>query len=104
MAAELITLTPVTLVASGATPIKTQSTVCSSVIFTADANNTGNIYYGASNVSSSNGKPMAAGDELQIGYDQVFGTNGKIDLSQIYFASDTDGNAVRVNYIRWTSF
>lgn len=104
MAAELITLTPVTLSNSSATPIKSTTTVCSSVIFTADSNNTGNIYYGASNVSSTNGKPMAAGDELQIGYDQVFGTNGKIDLSNVYFASDNNGNAVRVTYIKWTSF
>lgn len=104
MAAELITISPVTLSDVAATPVKSTSTVCSSVIFTADSNNTGNIYYGGSNVTSANGKPLAPGDELQIGYDQVFGTNGKIDLSQIYFASDTLGNAVRVNYIRWTSF
>lgn len=104
MAAVLITLTPVTLTASAATPVKQSATVCSSVFFTADSLNTGNIYFGASNVSVSNGKPMAPGDELQIGYDLVFGTNGKIDLSQLYFASDNDGNAVRVTYIRWDTF
>lgn len=104
MAAVFVTLTPVTLTSGVGTPVKSTSTLCSSVFITADSLNTGNVYMGASNVSTSNGKPMAAGDELHIGYDSVFGCNGKIDLSTIYFATDTTSNAIRVTYIRWDHF
>lgn len=108
MAAVILNLTPKTLVAGVATKLSsltgTSAIVCSSVFLTADSANTGKVYFGGPTVSTANGKPMDPTDEIQIGYDLVFGCNGKIDLANIYFDTDTTGNAVRITYIRWDSF
>lgn len=102
MALALITLSPVETNTSTATRISNTAIYASSVIIHADALNTNKIYWGASNVTVSNGLPIAKNETQNITYDLVYGSNGKIDLSKIYLASDTNGNLARIAYFEWT--
>lgn len=103
MAAIPTTITAVSLTNGVATQLTATSIFASSVILFADNLNTGNIYWGGSNVTVSNGIPIAKNQSENVTYDLVLGGNSKIDLSKIYLDCDTSGNKVRVLYIPWSN-
>lgn len=102
MAGTLTSITAVSLTNGVATQIVSTKTFASSVICYADSLNTGNIYMGGASVTTSNGIPISKNQSENISYDLVYGANQKIDLSSIYFDTDTTGNKVRVLYVPWT--
>jgi hypothetical protein len=56
-----------------------------SVVIKAKSSNTGNIYVGGSNVSSSNGLILSAGDAVSLDIN---------NLSSVYIDSDVNGEGV----------
>ena len=84
-------------------PLSATSVLCSRlVIRTPASGNTGLVYVGGSNVSSSNGYQLPAGGGTggTVEFDSVMlGHAGEeIDLSQVYLDADTNGNSVRILY------
>lgn len=104
MAANFVSLSPVTLTHGVATRLSASAIYASSLILYADPLNTGNVYLGGSNVTTSNGIPVAKGQSFNLSYDLVFGSNGKIDLRTLYLDSDTTSNLVRIIYVEWMGF
>lgn len=104
MAASFVSLTPITLTSGSATRLASDHLYASSVIVYADDLNTGNVYIGGDNVTTSNGIPLSKGKMFDISHDVVYGTNGKIDLSTLYLDTDTTNNLVRVIYVTWMGF
>lgn len=86
-----------------ATPVSNSSVLCSSVIFEADASNTGKVYFGDSTVTTSTGQSLSAGQKFTVSFDNQYGNNNIFDLSNFYFATDTTSNVVRVLYIKWVT-
>ena len=101
MSSILTSIAPVNLTNGVATQILSTKIYASSVICYADNLNTGNIYMGGPTVSVTNGIPISKNMSNSLAYDLVWGANGKIDLSSIYFDTDTSGNKVRVVYVPW---
>lgn len=67
-------------------------------IIKADDDNTGSIYVGASDVSSSNGFRLKPGQAANLSDIFIRGTNCQYDLSQIYVDADTSADHVDVLY------
>lgn len=59
MAGSLVTIAPVSLTKDVATRLSSTPIYASTVILYADNLNTGNVYWGSSNVTVSNGIPIA---------------------------------------------
>lgn len=66
----------------------------------ADALNSGTIYVGGTGVTSSNGIPLTAGQELPIYTDRSHGATADIDMSSIYINGDNTGDKVRIIYMK----
>lgn len=103
MSTHLITMSPMSLTAGSATPITAivSSIFASSVMFEAKSTNLGNIYWGASNATSTNAFTITPGSVASATFDMIYGVNGKMDLSSIYFAADSSGDVVKIQYINW---
>ena len=101
MSSILSTLSPISLTNGVATPLSAKQLFVSSLIIYADNLNTNNVYIGGPTVSASNGIPLRAGQSQNLSYDLVWGGNGKIDVSKIYFDTDNTGNLVRVVHVPW---
>lgn len=71
-----------------------------SVIFTADAANTGLTYVGDITVAAANGVPIAPGASVSIGASQIFGNTDEFSLADLYVDAATNGNKLRVNYLK----
>lgn len=93
--------TVLSTVAGVATPVSQVSIKCSSIIFQAASANTGNVYFGASNVTTSNGIHIAKNETFELTFDNQYGNNNILDLSSLYFDTDNTGNTVKVAYIQW---
>lgn len=109
MATKYLTLDPVTVTTAG-TPVVLSSSViyASSIILEGDTLNTGNCYWGDSNVSATKGNSIKAEQPYAITadlmrHDLSHGNNQKLDMSQIYIDADTNGNKVRVSYLPWNT-
>lgn len=100
--AFILTHPAVTITTAGVPKIvSTTRLYVSSVIFQADSTNTGKVYFGSSGVNSSTGIALSAGEQLEVSFDNQYGNNNLIDLSTLYFDTDTNGNVVRVAIFKW---
>jgi hypothetical protein len=98
MAIQLVTLPPVTVsVANTAVPLASTPIAVTSVTITADPTNVGDIYFGGSNVTVSNGQPVPARDSGVIqGDSSPQGRTEEFFLNEVYINSATSGNSVRI--------
>ncbi len=109
MAAYPITLTPITVTTAGTRVALSATTIfTSSILIEADTLNTGYIYWGGVDVTSTNGNSLAAGQGTSISadllkHDLSHGNHQKIDLSTVYVDASNNGNKVRVTYLPWQS-
>lgn len=101
MPAVLKTHTVVSLTNGVATPVANSSILCSSVVFEADAANTGKIFFGDSTVTVNNGQSISPGSKFEVSFDNQYGNNNIFDLANFYFDTATTSNVVRVCYIKW---
>lgn len=101
MADIYITATPITIATAGvAVQVAADTTIVKSIIFEADPSNSGLVYIGGSNVTSSNGNALNAEQTLEITPDDQRGNAQEFDLSGFWVDSATNGNVVRVSYTR----
>jgi hypothetical protein len=70
------------------------------ILIFADATNVGTIYLGGTGVTSSNGIPLTAGQEIPIYTDRAHGATADIDMSTIYINGDSTGDKVRIIYMK----
>lgn len=108
MAAQITTLPIVTIPTAGVpVPLSATPIFASSIILEADTLNTGQIYWGDSNVSAAKGNSIKPSQPYSITcdtnkFDLSHGNATKLDLSLIYIDTDTNNNKVRVTYFPWT--
>lgn len=70
-----------------------------SLVVEALPTNTGNIYVGGIDVSSSNGIILQPGQSVSIPGPEIHGNQYEIDLAQVYLDAGTNGDATRVMYL-----
>lgn len=100
MAFKIQTLASINLTAAGTAQQLTSTLTKAEVVnITAKVGNTGNIYIGDSNVSSTRYFAyLDAGESVSIEA-QAAGYSGTFDLSEIYIDGDTTNDDVLVGYI-----
>jgi len=73
------------------------SLLCFNAIFTADDNNSGNMFVGDSNVSSTRfAKTLAAGDSITLGF---WSPIPQFDLSSVWLDTSSNGDGCQVHFI-----
>lgn len=75
--------------AGTAEPLAASSTPCKYIIMTAEADNTGNIFYGGSSVSSALGDYLFPAQKVRIDID---------DVNKVYIDADTSTDGVKFTY------
>jgi hypothetical protein len=102
MKSKLITLAQTVVTTSG-TEVQVSSTplYASTVIFSCPAANTGAIYIGDVNVSTTRGIEVAKGVNLAITADMLGRPGGtEFDLSDLYVDAATNGDKVNISYVK----
>jgi hypothetical protein len=90
-----------TLASAGvAQKISASEIAVEAILIFADSLNTGTIYVGGTGVTSSNGIPLTAGQELPIYTDRSHGATADIDMSTVYINGDNTGDKVRIIYMK----
>ena len=75
------------------------STIVSSIIFQADTANTGNIFVGDVNVTSTRGYALTPGDSIAFSGDMAGYSGKEFILSDFYVDTATNGNDVWITYV-----
>lgn len=97
MAQKLFTLAAITISTAGTRQaISSTAVPVASYLIEADASNTGKVYVGDSTVASTNGVALSAGESLSAESHE----DDELDLSDVYVDTATNGNKVRVQYIK----
>lgn len=96
---KLAQLEQLTLAANITTPISGISIASYSLIITADASNSGNLFIGDSSVTITNGIPIEPGNTLTLATPER-DRYTEIDLADIYIITGSTGNKARVSYLR----
>ena len=101
MAQKMFTLAAVTITTAGSRQaISATPTPTTSVIIEADPTNTGYVYVGDDSVSSSNGSALLPGESLSVDTDVTGHAAEEVYLSDIYVDTATNGNKVRIQYLK----
>lgn len=84
-------------VTAAGTPEKlsSESLQVTSCVIQAKRSNTGNVYIGGSDVSSTTGTSLIAGQTYNL---SLSGTDGLYDLQRLWLDVDTSGEGVTVTY------
>lgn len=97
MAIQLASIPPVAVASSNvAVPLIATVLWCTSATLQAEATNVGNVYIGGSDVTSTNGAFVSAGESIEIAGDEINGRQEEFDLSRVYINASTIGNGVRI--------
>lgn len=102
MKVQLNSLARVTISTAGV-PVQVSSTLIIDVVsvrVTADASNTGSVYIGGSTVTSTSGEELGPNEGLEVSGDDYRSAAMTIDLTSIYVDTATNGNKVRVQYLK----
>lgn len=100
MALKLYTLAQITVATSGTEQqVSATATPISTLVVTAPAANTGKIYVGDSDVSTTRGIEVAPGATVSITADYS-GTGEELILSDFYIDAATDGDKANVSYMK----
>jgi hypothetical protein len=97
-------LKPVTLAdinidtAGTAEQVVAATTRITSVIFQADADNTGSVYIGDSNVAAARGIELEPGNSITIVADSSGRFQEELDLSDFWCDTETNNNDLKVTY------
>lgn len=102
MAIKLFTLAQTTVVTSGTEiQVSATQTPITTIIFSVPAANTGSIYVGDSDVSTTRGVEVPKGTTFSISVDQSGRSGGEeMFLSDFYVDAATNGDKVNVSYIK----
>lgn len=102
MSSEIKTLPLLNLDSAGTAQRLNASTIeCEVVVIAAASGNTGTMYIGDSNVSSSRFiGALAAGDAMSIEAGKVSNGTDRLDLKEIWFDGGTTGDDISVGYIQ----
>lgn len=101
MALILVTVADITVSTAGTrVQVSATATPVSSIIFEAHASNTGVVYIGDASVAATRGTSLAAGQALAISADQSGRDGEEFFLSDFYVDAATNGDKVKVSYIK----
>lgn len=100
MAIKLMGLGDVTVASAGTpVPLSASQIISPGCSIRAKATNTGNVYVGGTNLSSSTrAAELGPGDAIEIVGPQIGGTEEELDLAQIYVDAANSGDKVTVAY------
>lgn len=76
--------------AGTAEALESSSRIVSQLFVKAEAGLADNIYVGASDVTASNGYPLASGEDVELHY---------VDLNKVYVDADSNGNTAKYIYV-----
>lgn len=100
MGTKIKTLSPITIATAGVpVQVSVDSLQVDTVFVEADSLNTGNVFYGGSTVSATNGKTITPGEIITIEFQGGHGTKGPFELQSLYLDTATNGNKARIAYI-----
>ena len=101
MALRFVTMAELDIPTAGtAVQVSASAIPVSTVIFQADPANTGAVYVGDSAVAATRGIVLNPGDITSISADRLGQTGQELRLSDFYVDAATNGNDVRVSYIK----
>lgn len=93
----------VTVSTSGtAVPLTAIETNVHRAIVQATAANTNNMYLSGSDVSTTNGLALDAGQSITLAGREMNGSEDTIDLAKIYLDADTNGETAMVTAFTWS--
>lgn len=96
---KLAQLEQLVLAANTATAVTGSTMPSYSLIITAEASNSGSLYVGDSNVTTTNGIPIEPGNTLTLATPER-DRYTEIDLADIYIITGTSSNKARISYLR----
>lgn len=95
---KIYNLDPVTLGSGVASALSAATLPVYNIIVIAEASNTGNVYIGGANVSTSNGIPIEPGNTLtlEVSHERY----SEMDAADVYAITSSAGNVVRIACFR----